>query len=339
MTSTSLSKAEKSYIQAGLLATPSSRADGRSLTDYRTIALETSVAPLANGSARVSIGRNPHDGSGGTEVLAAAKLEVENLEQGSSGVEGGRIACSVTCSPAAYPHLSSSALDDLQYDMSTILHDTLTHRSLHPKNLGILPGKKAWLLNLDLVVLVDSGNIYDALFMAARAALWDTKVPRTRSVEYKARKNGAATSAASRIGGSGDMDVDEEVVSGFDTRQIQHATDFELPDYWDEGDVLDGRERWPICVTLNFVSPVHFLDATTQEEAATPLRVLLMFAFESEQSVNVQGMRTLGGSDLTSTQLAELLKDGEKYARDIWQSLNTKLKEENIGRIKERNKF
>lgn len=139
--------------------------------------------------------------------------------------------------------------------MTVILHDTLTHRSLHPNNLGILRGTKSWLLHLDLVVLVDSGNVYDALFMAARAALWDTKVPRTRSVEYKARKTGASgVVGGGKKAEQGDMDVDEEVVSGFDTRQIQHATDFELPDYWDEGDVLDGRQQWPICITLNFVS-------------------------------------------------------------------------------------
>ncbi|KAF8966947.1 ribosomal protein S5 domain 2-type protein [Flammula alnicola] len=340
MTSTSISKAEKSYIQAGFLANPPSRADGRSLQDFRTIALETGIAPLANGSARFSIGRNPHDGSGGTEVLAATKLEVETIEQGGGGVEGGRMACSVTCSPAAYPHLSSSALDDLQYDMTTILNETLTHPSLHPKNLGILRGKKSWLLNLDLVVLVDSGNIYDAIFMAARAALWDTKVPRTRSVEYKARKTSSSAVVGGKTGGAGDMDVDEEVVSGFDTRQIQHATDFELPDYWDEGETLDGRQNWPVCITLNLVHPTHFLDATLAEEAATPLRLLLMFAFDSSsQAAWIQGSRTLGNGELTSTQLAELLNSAQKYARDVWHSLNTKLKEENVSKVKERTKF
>ncbi len=94
------------------------------------------------------------------------------------------------------------------------------------------------------MILADAGNIYDAIFMAARAALWDTKVPRTRSVQYKAHKSGKA---------SADMDVDEEVTSGFDTRQVSTAADFELQDYWDEGEVLEGRDRWPVCVTLNLV--------------------------------------------------------------------------------------
>jgi len=81
---TSISKAESSYIASSL----PHRLDGRALDDYRTISLDTAVAPLANGSARLTIGRDPHDGSGGTEIMAASKLEVE------SGP--GRIVCTVT---------------------------------------------------------------------------------------------------------------------------------------------------------------------------------------------------------------------------------------------------
>jgi exosome complex component RRP42 len=93
MASVSLSKAEKSYIQAGLLSSPPLRADGRLPFDFRSVALETGVAPLANGSARVNIGRTAN-GGGGTEVLAAAKLEVESIDD--DGIDGGRIVCTVS---------------------------------------------------------------------------------------------------------------------------------------------------------------------------------------------------------------------------------------------------
>lgn len=165
--------------------------------------------------------------------------------------------------------------------------------------------------------------------MAARAALWDTKVPRTRSVEYKARKGGSSTTtAAGKTGGSGDMDVDEDTPSGFDTRQIQNATDFELPDYWDEGEVLDGRDKWPVCVTLNLVRllsvhwaykaveilkimqvlPAHYLDAILQEEAATPLKLLLMFSFPPSAPPDVQAMRIIGPGEIKPSHLKELVK-------------------------------
>src|ERR1700722_753669 len=92
-----LSKAEKSYIQSSLLSNPPLRADGRTLHDFRTVSLQTDVAPLANGSARVNIGRNP---GGGTEVLAAVKLDVDTIHQdgssSSDAVDGGRIVCTVS---------------------------------------------------------------------------------------------------------------------------------------------------------------------------------------------------------------------------------------------------
>ncbi|KAF9005209.1 ribosomal protein S5 domain 2-type protein [Cyathus striatus] len=318
---TAISKAERSYIQTGLLFKSPQRADGRSLLDFRSVALETGVAPLANGSARISIGRSQHDGAGGTE-------DVEESE--SEGTDGGRLVCTVSCSPAAYSHLSSGALEDFQYDLTTVLHQTLSHPSLLPNNLRILPKKKAWVLHLDLLVLADAGNIYDALFMAARSALWDTKVPRTRSVEYTAKKGGLGGSG--KVGGAGDMDVDEEATSGFDTRHIQHARDFELPDYWDEGEILDGRSRWPVCITLYLLLPTHFLDAGIQEEAAVPLRILLMFSFATPGDPDMQAMRLIGPGELTVDQLQDLMKDGEKYARDLFVALDMKLKDEDIRR-------
>ncbi|KAJ3792290.1 ribosomal protein S5 domain 2-type protein, partial [Lentinula aff. detonsa] len=160
------------------------------LHDFRVISWKRDSHHLfrnSNGSAYLSIGRNPRNGSGGTDIMASVKLEVESVEEDAS--DGGRIVCNVFCSPSAYPHLTSGALDDLQYHLTTVLHQTLSHPSLHPKNLSIIPRKKSWLLNLDLLVTADAGYIYDALFMAARAALWDTKVPRTRSVEYKSPKS------------------------------------------------------------------------------------------------------------------------------------------------------
>ncbi|KAJ3755988.1 ribosomal protein S5 domain 2-type protein [Lentinula raphanica] len=322
MASTSISKAEKSYIRAGILANPPRRADGRSLHDFRVISLETGVVSLSNGSAHLSIGRNPHDGSGGTDILASVKLEVEDIE--GAAIDNGRIACSVSCSPSAYPHLSSGALDDLQYDLTQVLHQALSHPSLHPKNLAIIPRKKSWLLNLDLLVTADAGNVYDALFLAARAALWDTKVPRTRSVEYKSPKSLLSTSV--------DMDVDQDTSSGFDTRRVAHATDFELPDYWDEGEVLEGRERWPVAVTLNLVESKHFLDATLQEEASCGSRLLIVHSYESSSSPTVQSMRILGSEELSIPHLKSLIKEAETYTSDMFNSLNAKLEDENIRR-------
>jgi len=99
-----LSKSEKSYIQSSLQAKTPLRTDGRSLHQFRAVTLQTGVVPIANGSAHLNLGRSSDESLGGTEVLAAAKLEVEDIAGGSgpgpgpggNGVEGGRIVCTVS---------------------------------------------------------------------------------------------------------------------------------------------------------------------------------------------------------------------------------------------------
>lgn len=157
-------------------------------------------------------------------------------------------------SPAAYPSLSSNALDDLQSDLTILLESVLSHPSLRPDNLVIVPGKKAWAVKLDAVVFADGGNVVDCLMLASRAALWDTKVPRTKGVEYRAPRRHATQGEVGM-----DLDVDanvEEQGGGLEMKALSRATDFELTDYWDEGEVLSGRESWPVCVTLNIVRAV-----------------------------------------------------------------------------------
>jgi len=243
------------------------------------------------------------------------------------------VLCLLKSSPAAYSHLPAAALDDLQHDYSTVLHDVLSHSSLRPPNLGIIPGRKAWLLTLDLMVLSDAGNVYDALFMAARAALWDTHVPKTRAVEYR-RNNGG------RAKDGDDMDVDPESQSGLDTRSKASATDFELEDSWDEGPLLGGRDAWPVCITLNLFPGVHFLDATTQEEAAAPARLPLIYSFSAKSPAALHGMHLFGAGDVDLVQIERLLKEGEKYALEIYTALNAKLKDEELRRTdKARLKF
>ena len=38
-----------------------------------------------------------------------------------------------------------------------------------------------------------------------------------------------------------------------ETKEVNRAADFELTDYWNKGEVLNRRELWPVCVTLNIV--------------------------------------------------------------------------------------
>lgn len=120
------------------------------------------------------------------------------------------------------------------------------------ETLTILPGRKAWLLNLDAVVLSDGGNVHDVMFMACRAALWSTRVPKTRAVEYR---DPAQKSVAEDIAG-GDVEMADLWKASVQTKKATKAADFELEDYWDHGEPLAGRARCPVAITLNLVSSV-----------------------------------------------------------------------------------
>lgn len=96
-------------------------------------------------------------------------------------------------------------------------------------------------------MLCDAGNVQDAIFIAARAALWDLRIPVTRSVEFKSTgKEGAG------------MDTFADIVSN-------KVVDFELTDYWGDGEVLKGREDLPVCLTLNIVRMFPSSDVSIQQ--------------------------------------------------------------------------
>jgi hypothetical protein len=44
--------------------------------------------------------------------------------------------------------------------------------------------------------------------------------------------------------------------------------------------------------------PLHYLDATSAEEAATPLRLLVMYSFPAHATPRLQGMRLLGAGEI-----------------------------------------
>ena len=56
---------------------------------------------------------------------------------------------------------------------------------------------------------------------------------------------------------------------------------------------------------------VHFLDATTQEEAATPMRLVLIFSCPSGSAAALHGMHLLGTGDTNLAQIESLVKVSE----------------------------
>lgn len=69
-----------------------------------------------------------------------------------------------------------------------------------------------------------------------------------------------------------------------------------------------GRVLKPVTKIAHQLPPVHYLDATAQEEASTPLRLLLMFSFANLTSPDIQAMRLLGAGELDLGLMKDLVK-------------------------------
>ncbi|KAL7418043.1 hypothetical protein BDY24DRAFT_373871 [Mrakia frigida] len=318
---TTLSQSESSYIVSSLSLPTPIRTDGRSLLDYRSFSLSTGVAPQANGSARVLLG-----GVGGTEIVTAIRLEVLDRsvglgkEEGSS--VGGRpdVVCSVECSSTAFPYLDPKAVDKLSDHLTTLLQHTIP--PLLPP-LPITPSLSFHYTIDSLILSSSAGNLTDTLFLSVRSALHDLKVPRTRNVAYEAvlkseeGENDMAGIKGAAMGAKKDLRGGEKVARG---------AEFEVEDYWDEGDLLalDVRENLPVCVTLNLLSnSTHFLDASLAESLACPTHLLLFVTGKG----NLAGMRFIGQETTSIQQMKELIEAGKSYAANMIAGTNLKLKD------------
>jgi exosome complex component RRP42 len=261
----SISRSEAAYQVTSLLS--NIRADGRTRLDYRDIVLATGVAPQANGSSRLALG--------GSDILVGCRLETVDLEPGESR---GRVECVVQWSAQPVFFLdfffllnfltafssSAAALSSLDNkDPSTPLSDFLTSLlsplASHPQ-LIVVPYKKAWSLEVDVEILcADGGSVLDAAVLAVRAALWDLRIPRTKSVGNLLPKESGATEedvvveslGGEAVGGHG-METLLRAGGAGGTGKAK-AVDFELENYWDDGVPLEGRESQPVAVTLNLV--------------------------------------------------------------------------------------
>lgn len=149
--------------------------------------------------------------------------------------------------------------------MSLTLHQCLASVAVSPQ-LIVVPKKKRWHLALEAIIISDAGNVLDALVIAARAALWDLRIPKTRGLEYQGDKPKPTVADEMEVDES--KDAFKSALQG--TRQTRSAVDFELEDYWDDGAPLDSREGLPVCVTLNIVRSFSLSHAPGTK--ACPLR-------------------------------------------------------------------
>ncbi|KAJ3018903.1 Exosome complex component RRP42 [Thoreauomyces humboldtii] len=232
------------------------RADGRSRLDIRESQLETGMITQASGSCRITL-------EGGTDVLVGVKVEVGSIEPdaeaeaedtdaaptlhgddadvGGSSMfkdrDRGRIVCNVECSPSATRIFDPRDVENMCNEYAQLMNRVLNgaHGGVDLKSLCIIPGSTCWILNVDALVLDYGGNLLDAIFLATRGALHNTRIPRA-TVE-----------------------------------QSDGRVEFEIAD--EETEVVRGWEDVPVAVSLSKIGYRHIVDATPLEELCSSARL------------------------------------------------------------------
>jgi len=161
-----ISLAERKFLEDGI--SQNIRGDGRNNLDYRHFVLETGILTQTNGSARVKLAQ--------TDVLVGVKAEIGEPDLDSP--TKGKVQLSVECCPSASPEFEGRGAEELNTELARVLERLLqTESAIDLTKLCIIPGKVCWILYVDAMVLDSGGNLFDAISVATRAALFNTTIP------------------------------------------------------------------------------------------------------------------------------------------------------------------
>ncbi len=195
------------------LANEGERLDGRSQWEGRDITLETNCLYNAEGSAKVTIG--------GTIVFAGVKFEIrapwpDRPTQGS-------LMCGAELRPVAHVKYEPGPPSPQSIELGRVVDRGIRESGcIDMDDLCIVPGEKVWGVMIDIHVLSDQGNIFDACGLAAIAALRTAIVPAERfdvGEDYRLKVNGTPIMASfTRVGGRYIYDPSEEEELGGDER-------------------------------------------------------------------------------------------------------------------------
>ncbi|KAI8073074.1 ribosomal protein S5 domain 2-type protein [Gongronella butleri] len=284
-----ISPAEKTYITEGI--DNDCRADGRARMDYRTLVLEAGLLSQASGSARGRLGD--------TDVLVGVKVEIGEVEPDAPNV--GRVICNVECAPSASQQFEGRGADDLNNSLTQALDRWYNgaQSGLDLKKLGIIPGQSCWIIYIDAMVMDCDGNLFDTIVMTTRAALQDTRIPKTEIQDM----------------GDGEFE-------------------FDVMDDVEEAEPLEGWQQSPVSVTLYKVGERYIVDPTILEELCA--QVILSVGVNKDGQLC--GMQKSGLGSLDPSLVSEMVQSATQLALPLIKKLDTKLHEDQENELDKRRK-
>lgn len=138
------------------------RLDDRTSTDYRDLRIDVGVIEKANGSAQVNLGK--------TKVLVGVKVELGDPFPDTP--EEGILTVNAELVPLASPSFEPGPPDENSIELARVVDRGIREsKAIDLKRLCVEPGKKVFVVFIDVYVLDHDGNLIDASALAALSAI------------------------------------------------------------------------------------------------------------------------------------------------------------------------
>ena len=152
----------KQYLKQG------KRFDGRDLNEFRDIVIEEGVSNKAEGSVRVKLGK--------TEVVVGVKLGI--AEPYPDSPNKGNLMVTAELLPLSSPRFESGPPRFPAIELGRLVDRGIREsKYIDFEKLCIKEGEKVWGIMIDIYSINDDGNLLDAAFIGALAALKEAKMP------------------------------------------------------------------------------------------------------------------------------------------------------------------
>src|SRR4030042_5809514 len=133
------------------------RVDGRKPNEYREIKVEQGIIERAEGSARVRLGK--------TEIVVGVKVEMG--EPFSDTPNEGVLTVNADFVPLASPDFEAGPPDETSIALARIVDRGIKEsKAIDTGKLCVEPGKKVFVVFVDIYVLNHDGNLIDASALA-----------------------------------------------------------------------------------------------------------------------------------------------------------------------------
>ncbi len=153
------------------LAQRGCREDDRSPDSFRELKFQHGPVGTAEGSARLQLGK--------TDVLVGVK--VQPGEPYPDKPDQGVLMTGCELKPMAHPGFEQGAPSDESVEIARVVDRGIRESGMIDfGKLCIEPGKKVWIVNLDIQAINYDGNLFDAATMASLLALHGTVMPASR---------------------------------------------------------------------------------------------------------------------------------------------------------------